>query len=60
MFASMKEPDTAYINKLTGTVYSKKSNSEIPQAVDFWLVVFNHMTVSDREIWCHMFMPTKF
>ena len=44
MFASMKDPDTAYSNKFTGTVYFIISNSEIPQAVDFWLVVFNHMT----------------
>ena len=31
-------------NKFTGAVYFKNSNSEIPQAFDFWLVVFNHMT----------------
>ena len=44
MFASMKEPDTAYSNKFTGTVYFKISNSEILQTVDFRLVVFNYMT----------------
>ena len=41
MFSSMKEPDTTYSNKFTGTVYFEISNSEILQAVDFWLVVLN-------------------
>ena len=44
MFSSMKEPDTTYSSKFTGMVYFKNSNSEILQAVDFWLVVFNYMT----------------
>ena len=44
MFASMKDPDTAYSNKFPGTVYFKNSNLEIPQAIDFLLVVFSHMT----------------
>ena len=43
-YTSMKDPDTANSNMFPGTVYFKNSNSEIPQAVDFWLVVFNHMT----------------
>ena len=44
-FASVKEPVTAYSNRLPGTVgLLLISNPEILQAVDFRLVVFKYMT----------------